>query len=72
MKCPDCGSEKATYQSLSGGELGYCPECEDQFPLDRLAVEHRPRAVLLKTEAGRVALRAQMDQRLAQLKEKGI
>lgn len=69
MKCPECGGGKAMYQVMSGGELGYCPDCDDQFLLSQLPIDEQPLAVLLKTDAGRVALRANMDQRLAEKRD---
>lgn len=69
MTCPTCGSENAAYQIMSGGKEGYCPDCDDNFPLSMVPVEQRPIATLLQTDAGRVALRAAMDQRLARLRD---
>jgi hypothetical protein len=69
MRCPDCHCDEAVYQSMSGGQEGYCPKCNDTFSLSRLPVDERPLAVLLQTEAGQTALRARMDQRLARLRD---
>jgi hypothetical protein len=61
--CPYCGTE-TDYQSFSGGREWFCPGCEanGNYPED---AEGLPRATLLRTEEGRIALRAQMDQELA-------
>jgi hypothetical protein len=63
--CPACGA-KTHYQVLSGGREYYCPACgcTGSYPDEG---EGLPRATLLRTPEGRVALKAQMDQELARL-----
>lgn len=65
--CLECGTE-TTYQAFSGGREWYCPGCgaDGTYP-DHM--EDPPRAVLLQTPEGRIALRAQMDQELARLRD---
>lgn len=62
-RCPNCDAE-TVYQAFSGGREWYCEACDN----NGLYPEHGaglPRATLLRTEAGRIALKAQMDQELA-------
>ena len=61
--CPSCG-EETRYQILSGGQEYWCPGCgrTGSYPGEG---ENLPRATLLRTPEGRVALQAQMDQELA-------
>lgn len=65
--CANCGGP-TFYQLGSGGREWTCTACgaTGEYDLDAPSL---PRAVLLQTEEGRVALRAQMDQHLAELRE---
>jgi hypothetical protein len=66
--CPVCGGG-TQYQMLSGGREWYCPACDTngEYPAEG---EGLPRATLLRNgEAGLTALRAQMDQELARLRD---
>jgi uncharacterized protein (DUF983 family) len=67
-RCPDCGAE-TVYQTFSGGREWYCPACgaDGEYPPDG----QLPRATLLQTPEGRVALRAQLDQELASRRDRG-
>ena len=67
--CPSCGAE-TQYQTFSGGREFYCPGCGNQgsYPEEG---ENLPRATLLRTPEGQIALRAQMDQELARLRDEG-
>jgi hypothetical protein len=64
--CSICGGP-TVYQSFSGGREWYCEACDTtgEYPTDGPGL---PRATLLRTPEGTVALRAQMDQELARLK----
>lgn len=64
--CPQCGAE-TVYQRFSGGREWYCERCDinGEYPPDGPL----PRATLLATPEGRVALRAQMDQEIARIAE---
>lgn len=64
MICPDCGTENNAYQSFSAGREMYCFDHDDTFLIDDADGE-LPRAILLRTETGRTALRAEMGQYLA-------
>ena len=64
MTCPYCDGTDTTYALFSGGREMFCNACDDNFPIPEDA-PNKPRATLLQTEAGRTALRAQMDQELA-------
>lgn len=71
--CEACGCTDCVYAMFSGGREYYCPVCESNFPyppVEEMGAD-APRAVLLQTEEGRIALRAQMDQELARLAEEG-
>ena len=72
MKCPFCKCPDAKYAPFSGGREGHCPDCDDNFSLSALPEDEQPRATLLQTEAGRIALRAQMDQELARRREEEL
>lgn len=72
MRCPFCGSPNATYQAFSGGREGWCPDEKTNFLLSLLPDEEQPRAALLQTEDGRVALRAMLDQELARKRDDGL
>ena len=67
--CPDCGAP-THYQVFSGGREFVCDNGHDgQYPAEG---EGLPRATLLRNgEAGVTALRAQMDQELARLRDGG-
>lgn len=69
MKCPYCGCNEAVYQSMSGGELGYCPDEDEVFELSLLPPDEQPRAVNLQSNTGRIALQAAMDQELAKRRD---
>jgi ribosomal protein L37AE/L43A len=64
--CPECATP-TVYQVFSGGREWFCENCE--------ATGHYPqgqaprRARMLQTEEGRTALRAEMDQHLAGLRD---
>jgi hypothetical protein len=66
--CPSCGTE-TRYAAFSGGREWQCPGCDDSgfYPDDAPPI----RAHLLRTEAGRVALRAEMDQEIARRRDEG-
>lgn len=66
--CPMCGGTDTVYAAFSGGREMFCPACEDNYSIPGDSGD-APRAVLLRTPAGRVALRAQMDQDLARLRD---
>lgn len=61
--CPGCGGD-TDYQAFSGGREWRCPKCatSGEYPQEG---EGLPRATLLRTPEGVVALRAQMDQEMA-------
>jgi hypothetical protein len=65
--CSICGGP-TVYQSFSGGREWYCEACDTTgtYPKDGPGL---PRATLLRTPEGTVALRAQMDQELARRAE---
>lgn len=67
--CPDCGAE-THYRLFSGGREWICDnEHEGEYPAEG---ENLPRATLLRNgPAGVTALRAQMDQELARLRDAG-
>ena len=68
--CPVC-SGPTQYQMFSGGREWYCPACDTngEYPAEG---ENLPRATLLRNgDAGATALRAQMDQELARLRDGG-
>ena len=56
--CPSCGAE-TRYAAFSGGREWQCPSCDNcgYYPEDAEPI----RAHLLRTEEGRVTLRAEMD-----------
>lgn len=60
--CPECDAE-TVYQPFSGGREWYCENCQSNGPYPDGQAPRR--AGLLQSEAGRVALRAEMDQELA-------
>lgn len=61
-----CGKQ-TTYQAFSGGREWYCEHCEETGTYPE---GETPRRVqMLQTEAGRVALRAEMDQELARRRD---
>ena len=64
--CPYC-EHPTTYRVFSGGKEWYCPQCkaDGDYPEDQTP----PRLKLLQSGAGRVALRAQMDQELARRRD---
>lgn len=68
MICPKCGTENNTYQSFSGGREMWCYDHDDTFMIAD-AEGPPPRATLLQTPEGRIALKAQMDQELARLRD---
>ena len=61
--CSICGGP-TVYQTFSGGREWYCEACDTtgEYPEGGPGL---PRATLLRTPEGAVALRAQMDQELA-------
>lgn len=67
-RCPTCGN-KTTYQAFSGGKEWFCDECQETgyYPEGQAP----SRAQLLQTEAGRITLKAEMDQELARRRETG-
>jgi ribosomal protein L37AE/L43A len=65
-RCPNCENE-TTYQAFSGGREWYCEHCEETGSYPEGAAPRR--AGLLQTEAGRTALRAEMDQELARRRD---
>lgn len=64
--CPTCGNA-TTYQAFSSGKEWYCETCDinGEYPQDQTP----RRAKLLQSEAGRIALRAEMDQELARRRD---
>jgi hypothetical protein len=72
FECEGCGGRNTHYRVFSGGREYYCPDCEYEGsypPPEEMDPSERPRAMLLQTEDGRVALKAQMDQELARLRD---
>lgn len=67
-RCPACGGP-TVYKVFSGGREWDCEDCDadGDYPED----ETPPRLKLLQSEAGRVALRAEMDQELARRRDEG-
>jgi uncharacterized Zn finger protein (UPF0148 family) len=65
--CDHCGGP-TVYQTFSGGKEYYCPGCGNQASYD-MEKEGLPRATLLQSDEGLVALKAQMDQRLAEIRD---
>jgi hypothetical protein len=68
--CPDCGAA-THYRIFSGGREWICDnEHEGEYPAEG---ENLPRATLLRNgDAGATALRAQMDQELARLRDSAV
>ena len=74
--CPVCGGG-TQYQMFSAGREWYCPACGSDGPYPAegdgpypAEGDGLPRATLLRNgEAGLTALRAQMDQELARLRD---
>lgn len=67
--CSICGGA-TVYQAFSGGREWYCAACDTtgEYPDDAPGL---PRAALLRTPEGVIALRAQMDQDLARRRDQG-
>lgn len=70
-RCPECGGPTA-YKTFSGGREWDCTDYEGCGADGTYPEGEEPRrAGLLRTEAGRVALGAEMDQELARRRDGG-